>query len=703
MKFLRLWMILLIASASMFPLIALAQESSQEKTQADSEEASDENTPPDYLVIVEDTMPKSGTSTTKIPIPVQEIPASVSVVPEELFHLQEANVLNDALRNVSGVNVQSGFGVFDFFTVRGFDSLNNALILTDGAPEPETTLYRLYNVERVEVLKGPGAFLYGGNPLAGTVNIIRKQPYFDDSLELYTNYGSFQSLRGALDWNAKFGDTCAFRINAMGETTDRYRDAKESNQYGINPALNWRINDRSFLNVNLEYLTNDYQPDSGIPIVNGQIADVPRTQNYQSPLDASEQDVYRIRVDYETQINESTTLRNKFYLNDLQWVSRGTLINGTFDHPLAGTLVIRTLPNLDDHQNFLGNQTEALFRVSTGSIKHQLLAGLELGHYSDDFSLDVALLPLISLHNPIDTTTEPLQPIPGQSLAGDARSIIVAPYLVDQIALNDQWKIFAGGRLDHINFEDQIIGTNRTDTKFSPMAGITFTPQSSLSLYFNAGHAFAPPSTLTVGEREPEESTQYEAGLKKLLLDGHASATFALYHIDKKNIAIPDDTGVTRQIGDQRSRGFEFDFAITEMKPISTFVSYAYNDSELTNFAELLFTPIGPIRFDRSGNTPAFAPHHILNVWLMKEFRRGFGIGGGPRYVSKQFISEDNAYAIDDYVTFDASVFCDWNQWRFSVNFKNLTDKKYETRGFGSSSVIPADPFAIYGGIQFKL
>src|SRR5262245_63614333 len=113
MKLLRFWLILLIASAGFFPLIALAQENSQEKTDADTEETSDE-TKPDYLVIVEDTMPKSGTATTKIPIPVQEIPASVSVVPEQLFHLQEANVLNDALKNVSGVNTQTGFGVFDF-------------------------------------------------------------------------------------------------------------------------------------------------------------------------------------------------------------------------------------------------------------------------------------------------------------------------------------------------------------------------------------------------------------------------------------------------------------------------------------------------------------------------------------------------------------------------------------------------------------
>lgn len=702
MKFIRFWIILLIGTASLFPISAAGQENSQENTEVDTEETSDE-TRPDYLVIVEDTMPRSGATTTKVPIPVQEIPASVSVVPAQLFQLQGATILSDALKNVSGVNVQTGFGVFDFFVMRGFDSLSNALILTDGAPEPETTLYRLYNVERVEVLKGPGAFLYGGNPLSGTVNLVRKQPYLDDVLQLNTNYGSFQSLRGTLDWNIKLADSVAFRINGMGETTDRYRDQKESNQYGVNPALNWRIDDRSFLNVNLEYLTNDYQPDSGIPIVNGRIADVPRTQNYQSPLDASEQDIYRIRLDYETQINESFTLRNKFYLTDLQWLSQGTLINGTFDHPFAGTLVIRTLPRLNDHQKFLGNQVEAIFKASTGAIEHQLLTGLELGHYDDDFTLDVALLPVIPLNNPIDPTSEPLPLIPGQSIAGDARSIIVAPYIIDQITLNDRWKIFAGGRIDHIDFKDRILGTDRAETKFSPLAGITFTPESSISLYFNAGRAFAPPSTLTVGERQPEESTQYEAGVKKLLLDSKASATFAVYQIEKQNIGIPDDNGVTRQTGDQRSRGFEFDFAITEMKPVSAFLSYAYNNSELTNFAELVFTPSGPIRFDRSGNTAAFAPHHILNLWLMKDFRGGFGIGGGPRYVSRQFISEDNSFAIDGYVTIDASVFCDWSQWRFSLNFKNLTDKDYEIRGFGPSSVIPADPFAVYGGIEFKL
>ena len=120
--------------------------------------------------------PPTGVTTFKLAVPVQLTPASVSVVPRAVFESQDAFVLGDALRNVSGVSVATGFGVFDFFTIRGFDSLSSALVLTDGAFEPESTFYPLYNVRQVEVVKGPAAFLYGANPLSGAVHLVRKQP-----------------------------------------------------------------------------------------------------------------------------------------------------------------------------------------------------------------------------------------------------------------------------------------------------------------------------------------------------------------------------------------------------------------------------------------------------------------------------------------------------------------------------------------------
>jgi iron complex outermembrane recepter protein len=226
-----------------------------------------------------------------------------------------------------------------------------------------------------------------------------------------------------------------------------------------------------------------------------------------------------------------------------------------------------------------------------------------------------------------------------------------------------------------------------------------------LSLYFNAGQGFAPPSTTVVGDRKPEESTQFEGGLKKRFLEGKVLTTLAVYHLKRNNIAIPDSNGITRQAGDQLSRGFEVEIMGSPARSWNTSFGYAFNDSELTSFSEIVFTNVPPYFFvaDRSGNTPAFAPENILNVWVTKTFKNGIGVGGGPRYVSSQFIDEDNLFKIDGYTTFDAVAFYDWNLWRFSVNFKNLTDTKYETRGFGSSSVIPADPFSVYGSIDFRL
>ena len=136
-------------------------------------------------------------------------------------------MLGEALRNVSSLNLQSGFGVHDFFTMRGFDSLSSGLILTDGAPEPEVTFYQLYNVELVEVLKGPAGFLYGSNPLAGAVNLVRKQPLPFRSAVIGVSAGSYETLEGSADLNiASAGGKATFRLNSLWREANHYRDQK---------------------------------------------------------------------------------------------------------------------------------------------------------------------------------------------------------------------------------------------------------------------------------------------------------------------------------------------------------------------------------------------------------------------------------------------------------------------------------------------
>ncbi len=650
-------------------------------------------------------LPPSSTAATRLPVPVRELPVTVSIVPRSLAREQDAFVLGDALRNASGVNVGTGFGVFDFFTVRGLDSLTGGLVLTDGVPEPESTFYPMYNVRQVEVLKGPSAFLYGANPLAGAVQIVRKQPAGARFADLSLTYGRFGTFEGALDGNAASQDgRLAARLNAVWQGTDQYRELDRGFLAAVNPTLAWKPDDRTRVNLGFEYVRSDWPPDSGIPFVGdsgSELAPVPRTVSYQSPFDGSIQDVTRARLDAERTLGEGVTLRNRLYFTQLDWDSDGTLINGVLPLPDGRQYVFRTLVHLDDRQRLFGDQFELAVAFKTGGVAHDLLAGVECSRLTDRFVQDVALLAPIDLLSPAEPPGGGLPPtIPAFGLAGDSRSLVIAPYLVDRLVLSSKWRLFAGARLDRLTYEDTPSGTDRDDTRLSPLLGLVFAPNGSLSLHLSGGTAFAPPSTQVVGPREPETSRQVEAGAKLQFLGGKAFLGATAYLLEREDIAIPDSSGLLRQTGDQRSQGIEVDFSAEPARGLVTYASYAFTDAELTSFAEVINTPLGPFVFDRTGNAPPFAPRHLVNVWVSKEFAGGLGLAGGVRSVGSQFVGNDNLYEIEGYATVDAAVSYRVGRLRFAVNLKNLTGTEYETRGFGGVSAIPGRPFEVLGRVD---
>ncbi|HET6373353.1 MAG TPA: TonB-dependent receptor plug domain-containing protein, partial [Candidatus Polarisedimenticolia bacterium] len=227
---------------------------------------------PPTSVVVEGTLPfipTANTILTRLPLALRLTPMNVGTVNQALLEDQDAYILGDALRNVSGVNVQTVFNATDLFFIRGFDSLTSSMVLTDGAPEPEVTFYQMYNVDRVEVLKGPGGFLYGRNAqtgaLSGLVNIVRKQPVPGTFGRVGASYGTFQTEDATLDYNTSWGeDKYLFRMNSAWRQSELYRDEKETRNSAINPAFTWRIGKNSSLNVNLERVDSDYEPDSGL-------------------------------------------------------------------------------------------------------------------------------------------------------------------------------------------------------------------------------------------------------------------------------------------------------------------------------------------------------------------------------------------------------------------------------------------------------
>ena len=654
-------------------------------------------------------IPTSNTVAAKLPLSLLETPASVAVVDAPLFEERRSFVLGDALENVSGMNVQTFNGVFDFFVVRGMDSVSSGLVQTDGVPEPEASFYQLYNVERVEVLKGPAAFLYGDSPLVGTVNLVRKQPQRATFGSFGLSGGSFGTFEGTLDLNTvSQDDKLSFRVNGLWQESDGYRDDKESENLAINPALTWRPSESAFVNLNLEYVETEYSTDAGIPILfGGEVADVPRERSYQSPFDISDQELGRIQVDVEKRFSPRVTLRNKTYYRNLEWLSSGTLFNGAFPTPTGSFELSRFLTSLDNTQTFVGNQLEVLWQAETGSITHNLLAGVEIARRSDEFNFNVFFLPGIDVFNPVEFASEPLFPLPGQATAADATSDVISPYIIDQINFSDRFQLLLGGRFDTIDFDNTVSGITRDTEEFSPMLGAVFAATESLTFYANAGEAFALPSTFVIDDaREPEESQQVEVGAKKSFRRGRIQSSLAAFRIDRENIAIPDDFGIPRQTGDQRSEGFELDLRGSFGNGVRGSFSYAYTDSELTEFTETVLVGFFPPTFatlDRSGNTSPFAPEHLATLWLSKTFDNGIGLAAGGRYVSGQFIAEDNAFEIDDYTTLDASVFYDLASWRLQLSLQNLADEEYITRGGDNGSVIPAPGFGAFGSIRYRL
>ena len=645
----------------------------------------------------------------KTPLSFLDNPLSVGVVTSGMLESQSALTLGDALQNVSGAQAQSGFGVFETFIIRGFESLSSGLVLTDGSPEPEVGLYDLYNIERVEVLKGPGAFLYGGNALSGTINLARKKPLDQTFARVNVGYGQFNTPRASADlgWSQP-ESPMRFRVNAMWESSDGYRDDKESSALAVNPTVEWALDSTSKLGAELEFSLVERKSDAGLPLLpdvmlgisdsqalNNLPPDVPRTTSYQSEHDMSEQTTIRAQANYEKRFGEGFILRDKVYFTNFQWDSAGTLF-GRLGAPRETTIdAYRILTELDDAQIVVGNQLEALLSLKTGPAQHEWLLGLETARWTDEFTIDVSGLSTIGVFDFVEFPIEPV-PLPEQSSAADAASLIIAPYAVDRVALTSDLQLFLGARFDLISYSDALSDTDRSYSQLSPMGGLVYALSDNASVYASGGQSFAPPSARVVGEPEPETAWQGEAGVKTLLADGRAQLSAAAFLMEK-DITLPDDSGALSQTGTQRSQGAEIDLAAALVEGWQAHIAYAFTDAEYTELARVLPYPqpdgtVVPTEIDFAGNIPQFAPTHLLNIWTEARLDNGLALSAGWRLVGSQFIAPDNAYEMDAYSLLNASVSYTYDAFRVRLSGKNLADVEYETWGFGGLSLIPGNP-----------
>ena len=457
-------------------------------------------------------------------------------------------------------------------------------------------------------------------------------------------------------------------------------------------------------------MRSEWPPDTGIPFVGetGQkLAPVPRTRSYQTPFDASTQDVQRFRFEAERRIGGSVVLRNRLYYTELAWDSDGTLVNGAYPFPDGRTYVARTLVLLDDRQRLLGNQLEVGARFTTGPVEHDLLAGLEVRSLKDRFTQDVAFLPPIDLLDPVETARPPFATVPplrpeGRLAGVGAGALRRRP----PPALAEAPGVRRRAARRSATTRTPSNATERDDTRVNPMLGLTFSPTNDLALHASWGTASAPPSTQVVGPREPEESRQAEVGAKLTLPGGKASAGLALYHLERDNIAIPDSTGT---LAAGRRPALARDRAGSSPSQPWTGLGHRGQLRVHGRRAHELLRARAPSAPGLRGGRPNRQPRplrppaHLLALDVEALRRRP---RSGPRPALPERPVRRRGQPTTRSGRTRRSTPCspyDLRRVRFRLNLRNLTGTEYATRGFGSVSAIPGRPFEVRARAEISL
>lgn len=647
--------------------------------------------------------PATTRSATKTSAPLRDVPQSVNVVTEKLIEDQNATSMEAALRNVPGVSFNHGDGQRDQVLIRGFSAISDWFV--DGVRDDALYFRDLSDTERVEVLKGPAAVLYGRGSSGGIINRVTKKPIFGSPFggEVSLGVGNDGYRRATADLNTAFGESMAFRLNVAGEDSDSYRDQQFTQRYNVAPSLAIKFSPQTDLLLQYTNLRDERLTDFGVPALNGRPVNVPRSTYYGS-AHARRDDTVTSKVQSFTatlnhRFSDSLNLRNTTRWSDYQLDRNNTLPSGTTD-PVALT-VGRTRGFVDRDESGWFNQTDVTWRNELGGFAQEWLMGAELGvQRKRAYTVSSAVgYQRVNIFNPVQ---DPL-PIPASAFTADSaipsnsKFQTAALYFQDQITLAKEWKALVGLRYDdyqqETSFERKLSTLERTDRKFSPRAGVVWQPTPTQSYYVSYSRSFQPSgenfalSTSTV-DADPEITVNQEIGAKFDLLDGQLNFTTALFNLERSGMKNTDPNNPRRQInvGTQRTNGLEL--ALNGRLPGRWDVSagYAFLDAEMTKSLATVSQqqlPVGaPIPVQ--GQTAALTPRNSAFLWAMKDLGHGFSAGGGLNYVGERYASLTNRVVLPSYLTADLAAGYKAERYEIQLNLKNIADRNYYISGHGS-------------------
>jgi catecholate siderophore receptor len=624
-----------------------------------------------------------------------EVPQSVTVVTRELMTDQLMSSVGDVARYVPGLSVHQGENNRDQVIIRGNSS--SADFFVNGVRDDVQYYRDLYNLERIEALKGPNALMFGRGGAGGVINRVTKEAAFRPLREVSLQGGMFGNRRVTVDVGEPLTPTIAVRLNGMYENSDSFRRDVGVERYGLTPTVTIAPDSRTKVTLRYEYLHDTRVADRGITSVNGHPADVARSTFYGDP-DASHvrSGVNLGAVTFERRLGRAT-LRTHVVAADYDRFYQNFVPGAPT--PDLSRVALTTYNNATARRN-LFNQTDLIYGFSTSRLRHTLLAGVELGRQITDnfrntgFFDNSATSLLVPFGDPLTKT-----PVTYRQSATDAdnhvTATLAATYLQDQIELSRHVQVLAGVRLDrfnlkyHNNRNDDTL--TRPDTLVSPRGGVIVKPIAPIAVYGSLGVSHLPSSgdqfsslTTITQQLEPEKFTNYEVGTKVELGRG-LSMTAAAYRLDRTNTRSTDPNDPTRivQTGSQRTNGVELEMNgfITSVWSIAG--GYAYQD------ASVMSATVSA----RAGAAVAQVPRHAISLWNAYQMHPRVRAGLGLLRRSDVFATIDNTVTLPGYTRVDAGLTVSLARGaRLQGNVENLFDRRYFVNADSNTNISPGAP-----------
>jgi catecholate siderophore receptor len=628
---------------------------------------------------------------TKTDTPLLDVPQTVNVVTRAQIQDQAMQDLGGVLHYVPGVTVGQGEGNRDQITLRGQNT--TADFFLDGVRDDAQYFRGLYNLERVEVLKGPYALIFGRGGGGGIVNRVQKTPSTDGLfMEGRASANSFGAWEFAADVNAPVSDRAAVRMNAVFENLDNHRDFFGGERYAVNPYVAVELGAAWRAGLSLEHVHDDRVTDRGIPSIAGAPITGYRDRFFGVPdsnrttLDA---DIAKLRLDgaLADNLHVSTTVLfgdyDKHYTN--------VFANGPASSP-TGTVPLSAYTDAADRQNLLV-QGNLVWETRAGGMDHIIMFGLE---YADQDSANQRRNGVLSSAS-LDLTNPVFPTVTFPSLSRDTVSNVrsASAYVQDQISLGERFEVVAGLRYDRF----EITGLDfmpdpdrpfaRTDEKVSPRLGLIYKPQPDVSIYGSYSRSFLPRSgdqflTLSVTQQnlEPEEFTNHEVGAKWDVRTD-LNVTAAVFRLDRTNATTPDPLNptVTINVGATRTEGFELALTGRVMPNWQVSGGYSWQDARLQGNDSV-----------RLGQTPK----QQVSVWNRYDISRRLGFGLGVIHQSSQFAAirtSATTTRLPGFTRVDAAVFYRVSDTvRMQLNIENLLDESYVSDAHNNFNISTGAP-----------